>query len=83
MKFFVEFPLPAVVDNSIRGAVRRAATRILLAGTLLVTSAAWIAHPAVVEGDPVWTLENPDFHPMSPLRVIHHPADFFEIGSVR
>jgi len=42
MKFFVEFPLPAVVDNSIRGAVRRAATRILLAGTLLVTSAAWM-----------------------------------------
>jgi D-alanyl-D-alanine-carboxypeptidase/D-alanyl-D-alanine-endopeptidase len=42
MKFFFEFLLPPVVDNSLRGAVRRTATRVFLSGMLLIASAAWM-----------------------------------------
>ena len=42
MRFFAEFPLPPALDNSMRGAVRRTATSVLLAGMLLIASAAWM-----------------------------------------
>ena len=41
MKFFFEFLLPPV-ESCIRGVVRRTATRVLLSGMLLITSAAWM-----------------------------------------
>ena len=47
MKVFFEFLLPSEFDKTIRGAVRRNATRVFLSGMLLVTSAAWMdaQHP--------------------------------------
>jgi len=42
MKFFVESRLLPVVDNSVRGAARRTAARVVLCGMLLIASAAWM-----------------------------------------
>ncbi len=42
MQSLVEFLPTPLVDNSIRGAVRQIATRVLLAGLLLIASTAWM-----------------------------------------